>query len=204
MADNLLLKVILLLGFGLFFSAGLAQESNKTFIAVVGGTSFGNPDTFGQGLVKEEGTLTVQTKFGASPTIYKMSYREVPFYYVRMYGAESRRTGDIEGIHHIKTWLALYDLGVTHVIGGASSGGIKTSYDYDDIVIIDDFMEMETNRPQNILDFAGIERPGIFTNYANPFSPSLRKLLIEEARNAQDGYTGHLYESATFAQYNPE
>ena len=133
-----------------------------------------------------------------------MRYQGVPFYFIRMYGSEAIQPGEIKGIGHIRTWLALYDLGVTHVLGGASSGAIKTTWDYDDLVIVDDFMELETNRPQNILNFAGIERPGIFANYSQPFSPALRKLLIEEARKSQDGYTGRLYEYGTFAQHNPE
>lgn len=199
-----LLKNSLLAALVFLLTPGLAQPTDKIFIAVVGGTSFGNPETFGQGMAKEEGVFTIDTKAGKSPPIHKMSYQGVPFYYIRMYGAESRLPGEIEGINHIKTWLALYELGVTHVLGGASSGGIKTSYDYDDLVIIDDFMEMETNRPQNILHYAEIERPGIFANYASPFSPSLRKLLIEEARKVQDGYSGNLYETATFVQHNPE
>lgn len=179
-------------------------DTEKTFIAVVGGTSFGAPDKFGDGLVENEGSFTVETKKGTSPTIYKMRYKGVPFYYVRMYGFEAQQSGEIRGMGHIRTWLALYDLEVTHVLGGASSGAIKTTWNYDDLVIVDDFMELETNRPQNILHFAEIERPGIFASYADPFSPSLRKLLIEEARKAQPGYTGNLYEYGVFAQHNPE
>jgi len=184
---------------------GHAQQSQeKTFIAIVGGTTFGNPETFGKGLVAEEGEFTVETKAGISPPIYRMRYKGVPFYYIRMYGGESKLRGEIEGLHHVKTWLALYDLGVTHVIGGASSGGIKTTYDYDDLVIIDDFMEMETHRPQNILKYAEFERPGIFANYVDPFSPSLRNLVIDECRKVQEGYTGKLYIDGTFVQHNPQ
>lgn len=180
------------------------DDKEKVFIAVVGGTSFGDQAAFGKGLVQEEGAFTVETKKGTSPSIYKLRYKNVPFYYIRMYGFESRQPGEIEGIGHIRTWLALYDLGVTHVIGGASSGAINTQMDYDDLVIIDDFIEMETNRPQNIMDFSGIERPGYFANYNSPFSPSLRKMLIEEARAVQANYSGKLYETATFVQHNPE
>ena len=196
--------------FSLFFLFGFLQgsgqtEEEKVFIAVVGGTSFGNPDTFGKGLVKEEGSFRVDTKKGKSPTIYKMRYKGVPFYYIKFYGLDSATPeDDREGLHHVRTWLALYQLGVTHVLGGASSGGIKTTYDYDDLVIVDDLMEMETNRPQNILNFAGIKRPGYFANFLHPFSPSLRKMLITEARERQAGYTGQLYEYGTFVQHNPE
>ena len=180
------------------------DQKEKVFIAVVGGTSFGAPEAFGKGLVQEEGMFHVETMAGKSPPIYKMRYKGVPFYYIRMYGAEAKLPGEIGGKYHIKTWLALYDLGITHVIGGASSGGIKTTYNYDDLVIVDDFMEMENSRPQNILNYAGISRPGVFANYIDPFSPSLRKLLIEEARENQSGYSGRLYETGTFVQHNPE
>jgi len=188
---------------GLLMTTAILQAQD-TFIAVVGGTTFGDPEAFGKGLVEEEGEFTVETKAGTSPPIYKMRYKGVPFYYIRMYGAESRVAGEREGLHHVKTWLALYKLGVTHVIGGASSGGIRTDYDYDDLVVIDDFMEMEVNRPQNILHYSGIERPGIFANYAQPFSPSLRTLIIDEAHKVQGDYAGRLYTSATFVQHNPE
>ncbi len=194
----LILLVILtttLLGYG---------QNDSAFIAVVGGTSFGDPASFGKDLATEEGVFTVETEAGTSPTIYKMRYKGVPFYYIRMYGAESALPGEREGLHHVKTWLALYKLGVTHVLGGASSGGIRTDYDYDDLIIIDDFMEMEVNRPQNILRYAGLERPGIFANYAHPYSPSLRKLLIQVCQERQESYSGKLYTSGTFVQHNPE
>lgn len=186
------------------FSINAQPIGEKVFIAVVGGTTFGAPEAFGKGLVQEEGVFTVETKAGKSPPIYRMRYKGVPFYYIRMYGVEGKLAGEPEGKHHIKTWLALYDLKVTHVIGGASSGGIKTTYNYDDLVIPDDFMEMENSRPQNILHHAEISRPGIFANYIDPFSPSLRKLLIDEARKKQEGYSGKLYETATFVQHNPQ
>lgn len=173
------------------------------YIAVVGGTSFGAPEKFGVGLVEEEGFEQVDTPFGLGPKLYKMRYEGVPFYYVRMYGYETKKPGEDEALVHIRTWYSLYKLGVTHAIGGASSGAIRTDMDYDDIVIIDDFMEFESQRPQNILDFAGIERPGVFATFATPFSPKLRELLIDEARKAQPGYTGKLWERATFAQHNP-
>jgi len=122
---------------------------------------------------------------------------------VRMYGFETKVPGENDGNVHVRTWYSLYKAGVTHALGGASSGAIRTDWDYDDLVIIDDFMIMENQRPQNILDFAGIERPGVFASFAHPFSPSLRGLLIDEARKAQPGYTGELWDRGVFFQNNP-
>ncbi|MEO0508596.1 MAG: hypothetical protein AAF065_01910 [Verrucomicrobiota bacterium] len=180
----------------------LAKEE-KIFIAVIGGTSFGAPEKFGQGLVENEGYIQIETPVGLGPKLYKMRYKGVPFYYVRMYGYETKISGENDGNVHVRTWYSLYKAGVTHALGGASSGAIRTDWDYDDLVIIDDFMIMENQRPQNILDYAGIDRPGIFPNFAHPFSPSLRKLLIDEARKAQPGYTGKLWEHGVFFQNNP-
>ncbi len=200
----LLLFVSILFSIQLYADAKEASSDEKVFIAVVGGTTFGDQTTFGKGLVEEEGVFTIETTVGTSPPIYRMRYKGVPFYYIRMYGYEARKDGESEAIGHIRCWVALYDLGITHVIGGASSGGIRTDYDYDDLIIVDDFMEMENTRPHNILDYSGIERPGVFQNYYQPYSPSLRKLLISEAQKVQEGYTGNLYQHGVFVQHNPE
>ena len=190
---------VLLIGFPILSFA----DEEKIFIAVVGGTSFGAPEKFGEGLVKEEGFIQIETPVGLGPKLYKMRYKGVPFYYVRMYGFETKVKGENDGNVHVRTWYSLYKAGVTHALGGASSGAIRTDWDYDDLVIIDDFMVMENQRPQDILDVTGIERPGIFPSFAHPFSPSLRKLLIDEARKAQPGYTGKLWEHGVFFQNNP-
>ncbi len=185
------------------YSVHADAHKEDIFIAVVGGTSFGAPEKFGQGLVVEHGFEQVETPFGMGPKLYKMSYKGVHFYYVRMYGFETYKKGEFEGNVHIRTWYSLYEKGVTHVLGGASSGAIRTDYNYDDLVIIDDVMIMESQRPQSILDYTGIERPGIFPSFATPFSPKLREILIDESRKAQPGYTGKLWETATFVQHNP-
>lgn len=180
-----------------------SAEEEKVFIAVVGGTSFGAPEKFGLNLVEGDGFIQIDTPVGLGPKLYKMRYKGVPFYYVRMYGYETKIPGENDGNVHVRTWYSLFKAGVTHALGGASSGAIRTDWDYDDLVVIDDFMVMESHRTQNILNYTGIERPGIFANYAEPFSPSLRNLLIDEARKTQSGYTGKLWEHGVFVQHNP-
>ncbi len=188
------------------FTGGRLQadaHEEKIFIAVVGGSSFGAPDKFGDGLVETDGFVQVETPFGPGPKLHKMRYNGVPFYYVRFYGFETQGDDANQGDAHVRTWYSLYKQGVTHVLGGATSGGIRTDYNYDDLIIPDDFIVMESQRPQSILRYAGIQRPGIFPNFATPFSPSLRALLIDEARKAQPGYTGQLWENGVHIQHNP-
>lgn len=184
-------------------AGGSAQAEEPVFIAVVGGTSFGAPERFGQGLAELEREFTVETAAGTSPVIYQMRYEGVPFYYIRMYGHEVRSVGQPEYIGLIRTFAALHELGVTHVLSGASSGGIRPDYDYGDIVILSDFMEWETQRPANIVQYTGIDRRGYFANFEFPFSPSLSALLIDEARKRMNGYEGRLHETGVFAQHSP-
>ncbi|MGF1483603.1 MAG: hypothetical protein ACFBZ8_04485 [Opitutales bacterium] len=193
----------LLAGFALSACLPSLQADEKIFIAVVGGSSFGAPDKFGEGLVETDGFEQVETPFGPGPKLYKLRYKGVPFYYVRFYGYETLAQDNNDGNVHVRTWYSLHKKGVTHVLGGATSGGIRTDYDYDDIIIADDFMVMESQRPQSILDYTDIERPGIFPNFATPFSPSLRTLLIDEAQKAHGSYSGNLYTSGVHIQHNP-
>lgn len=177
-----------------------AQGQEKITIAVVGGTTFGFPASFGAGLVQEEGSLTVETKAGSSPPIYKLRYQGVPFYYVRMHGEEALRDGEPPGWHMVKTFAALRELGVTHVFGGASSGSVNRDYDFDDLVIVDDFLIIGNQRPQSVLRAAGIVRPGVFPSFAVPFCPDLRRLLIEEAKKS---YHARIYETGVVLQDDP-
>ena len=180
-----------------------APAGEKVFIAVVGGTSFGSPAKFAAGLAVPEGDFQFETKAGPSPRIYRMRYKGVPFYYIRLYGTETRQKGEPEHVYHVRTWTALYELGVTQVLSGASSGGIRPEMNFDDIVILDDFLEWRFSRPVDLLDTVGIERPGIFPNFEKPFSPSLRRLLIEEARKRAPGYSGKVYDRGVFVQFAP-
>ncbi len=63
----MVLAILLLL---LQTTPSMAEE--KVTIAVVGGTTFGHPASFGKGLVEEEGSFTVKTHAGESPPIYRL------------------------------------------------------------------------------------------------------------------------------------
>jgi len=121
-------------------SADGAPVDENTFIAVVGGTTFGTPLEFGEGYVEDLGSFRFETNAGPSPEIFKMKYKGVSFYYIPIYGFMDKQPGEDDGIYHVRTWTALYELGVTHAISGATSGGIDPDLDFDDIVMIDDFM----------------------------------------------------------------
>jgi purine nucleoside phosphorylase len=93
-------------------------------IAIVGGTSFGHPPDFGNGLVELEKTFTVTTDAGDSPPVYQMRYKDRSFFYVQMHGSENSAPDEANDFYFVRTWAALYQLGVKFALGGATSGGI--------------------------------------------------------------------------------
>lgn len=169
-------------------------------IAVIGGTTFGHPPAFGEGLVEVQQEFRFMTGIGISPTVYEMRYKGVPFYYIQIYGADAEAAGDPEYTGHIRAWVALYELGVKYAFGGATAGGIDPDMDYADLVIPDDFIIFQNQRPQNILSYAGIERPGVFASFAEPFTEEMRQLLIEKSKAI---YPGTVIETGVFVQADP-
>lgn len=174
-----------------------AQEID---IAVVGGTSFGYAPDFGKDLVQLERTFSVSTPAGESPPIHQMRYRDTTFYYIQMHGVEGAPDDEADGWHFVRTWAALYELGVRFVFGGATSGGIDPEYKIGDMIVASDFIVMASHRPQNVLRAAGLTRPGIFPNFERPFSEDLRQVLIDIA---QEQYPGTVYTEGVMMQDDP-
>lgn len=198
--------MLLLLCLNFVLSSTLAADEEKVIAAIVGGTTFGHPPSFGKGLVEEEGSFTVMTRAGESPPIYKMRYKGVPFYYIRMHGEEGVVKGEPAGWEFVKTWLALYDLEIKFVFGGATSGAINTGYDFNDVVIVDDLIIIGNQRPQNVVVASGLNESessrlkGVFPSFEHPFCPQLRNLIIEECRKH---YKGRVHEAGTMIQDDP-
>lgn len=189
--------------FALAFACTSALAQDKTVIAVVGGTSFGYPPDFAKGLAEEEGSFTIETSVGESPPIYRMRYHDVPFYYIRAHGRTPNKSSKViapTGDEYVKTWVALYELGVIYALGGATAGAINIDYDFDDFVIVDDFILIGNQRPQSVLAEGGIVRDNLFSSFAVPFCPDLRRLLIEESRKT---YQGRVHTSGVILQDDP-
>ena len=199
MTRSIVREVLLVLT--LVCTSVLAQD--KTIIAVVGGTSFGYPPDFARGLAEEEGSFTIETTMGESPPIYSMRYKDVPFYYIRAHGRTPNKNSKViapSGDEYVKTWVALHQLGVQYALGGATAGAINPDYDFDDFVIVDDFILIGNQRPQSVLAAGGIVRDNLFDSFAVPFCPDLRRLLIEES---QSSYKGRVHTSGVVIQDDP-
>ena len=197
-SDNLRFCIYLILVFLLIFSPrrdvggeedGGGEERNV--LAVIGGSTIDRRREgryFIDGLAEIEDQFTVETAAGTSPPILKVKYRGIWFYYVRYHGypgVEAQRF--TSGKNFVTMFAAFHKLGVTHIIGGAGSGGIHATYSNGDLVIADDLLNFNFERPSSILAAADIERPGVRARYNPPFCPDIRKILYELASKSYEG-----------------
>jgi 5'-methylthioadenosine phosphorylase len=152
-------------------SAVTVAQVEGTRIAIFGGTFVNDA------LLEREGILfepfTIETKLGVSPSIYPGEANGIPFYYVHMHGSSALQAA----------WLALYDLGVEEVLGGATAGGINPSMRPYDYVVPDDFIDMNIDRPLSFprevyRDPSKIPLP----RFLPAMDPDLRRILIDETR----------------------
>ena len=107
---------------------GSIMADNDIRIAVIGGStfdrSFCGDRPFAEGLAKVEGRFRAGTGAGQSPTIHRMRYGEVPFFFVPFHGvSDFSARENFAGLNFVTLWAALFELGVTHAIGGATGGG---------------------------------------------------------------------------------
>ena len=157
-------------------------ESDETtnVLAVIGGSTLDRRHDgryFADGIAEIEDQFTLETDAGTSPTIYRMRYRDVPFYYVRFHGFPDIEARESKGSNFVTMFAAFHQLGVTHIIGGATSGGIHPTYRNGDLVIADDIINLNYERPSSVLVAAKIRRDGVRAQYNPPFCPDIHEQL---------------------------
>lgn len=173
--------------------AARSAEDGNAPIAIIGGTFVNDALLLREGLLGEP--FTLETKLGKSPPIYPGSANGIDFYYVHSHGSPALQAA----------WVALYDLGVTEVIGGATAGGITPSMQPYDYVVPHDFIDMNVDRPLSFprdiyRDPDDIPLPRVLP----AMDPDLRTILIEETRKrirASDDYNDiDLHEAGVIVQ----
>ena len=131
-----LLAFSLLAGCAHFESQQVAPEPlPEARIAIVGGTFINDELLLREGLLSEP--YLYETKLGKRTDIQYGTANGVPFYYVHRHGLPDMQNA----------WVALYELGVTDVIGGATAGAINPDMKTYDFVIPHDFIDMNVDRP---------------------------------------------------------
>jgi 5'-methylthioadenosine phosphorylase len=163
-------------------------ESHYSHIAVLGGTTFELAGSFAAGLVTDHSEYVLNTPAGPSSTIHRLSYQDVPFHYVRFHGySETDREDRISGANFVRMFAALLQLGVRYTFGGATSGGIRENYAVGDLVIPDDLLDFNKERPSNVWEASKLRRPSIRARFNPPFCPYLSGLLVRVANLREPG-----------------
>ncbi|MFK8052805.1 MAG: hypothetical protein AB8F65_07500 [Woeseiaceae bacterium] len=169
----ILVRLVAVIIVALASTATSAQtEGNGAKIAIMGGTFLNDALSLEDGVLGEP--FTLMTKLGESAPIFPGDLNGVPFYYIHMHGSTALQA----------SWVALYDLGVKEVIGGATAGGINPAMQPYDYVIPHDFIDMNTDRPLRFPRDIYRESEGVPLPRVNPaMDPDLRTILLEETRN---------------------
>lgn len=89
-------------------------------------------------------------------------------------------------INHRANIYALKSLGVKNIISTASVGIINANIEIGDFIVLDDFLDF-TKTPYTFFD--KFEKKPEHIDLTNPFSPKLRKILIEVCK--EKGYSFH-------------
>lgn len=153
--------------------AGAAQDVPKARIAILGGTFLNDIIFHRDGLIQSE--FTIDTKVGTSPTIYYAEHNGIPFYYIHAHG---------EG-KWLETWVALYDLGVEEAVGGATAGAINRSMEVYDYILVDDFIDLNIDRPISIPHEVYRDPNAIpLPRFVPAVDTDIRNILLEETRKA--------------------
>ena len=160
-----------------------SEEMHSNVLAVIGGSHIdrrhvGNFFSDEAELVE---TLTLDTSVGPSPPILHLRYEGIPFYYVKFHGFSDIAASDMDGSNFVSMFAAFHELGVTHIIAGATSGGIQPEYRNGDLVLSNDLLNLNYERPSNVLVAANISRPGIRPIFNPPICPDIHSILYELA-----------------------
>ena len=178
-----------------------AEHTNV--LAVIGGSTIDRRHVgnfFSDAAVVEE-IFTVETSVGTSPQIYRMRYNDVPFYHVRYHGFPEVAASESGGSNFVTMFAAFHKLGVTHIIGGATAGGMQPTYRNGDLIMSSDILNLNYERPSSVLVAANIQRPGIRSVFNPPVCPDIHELIYDLA---VDQYkVGRVYPEGVVVQDDP-
>jgi 5'-methylthioadenosine phosphorylase len=144
----------------------------------------------GSGLGEVLGTQTsgtrheVTTPFGPpSDAIVETSWAGVPVFVLPRHGPGHLKNPS--QVPYRANIFAMKLLGVTHLIASGAVGSLRDEFKPRDLVIPDQAIDKTSNRPGSFYDNAAVH-----VEFAEPFCPVLRQLLLEAAgkmKRSEDG-----------------
>lgn len=157
------------------------DTSHTNVLAVIGGSHIDrrHVNSFFSDDAQILETLIIETATGPSPPILKMQHKDITFYYVRFHGFADVAASEMDGSNFVRMFAAFHELGVTHIIAGATSGGMQPEYRNGDLVLPNDFINQNFERPSSVLAEASIQRPGIRSVFNPPVCPDIHEALYD-------------------------
>jgi len=151
-------------------------------LAVIGGTGLG--ELLGS---RAQGTRhEIETPFGSpSDAIVEMQWEGLPVYFLSRHGP-----GHLLNPTQIPfraNIFALKKLGVTHIIASGAVGSLREEFKPRDLVIPDQIIDKTRRRANTFYEHAAVH-----VEFAEPFCPVLRRILIEEGTvSGEAAFTTH-------------
>jgi 5'-methylthioadenosine phosphorylase len=143
---------------------------NEIKVGLIGGSGLGQ-------LLRERAqgaTHQVETPFGLpSDAIVEMQWEGLTVYFLSRHGPG--HTLNPSQVPYRANIYALKKLGVTHIIASGAVGSLREEFKPRDLVVPDQIID-KTNRRANTF----YERAAVHVEFAEPFDPVLRQMLIEE------------------------
>ena len=116
---------------------------------------------------------TVETPFGPpSDAILQVEFAGTPVYVLSRHGPG--HTLNPTQVPYRANVFAMKKLGVTHVIATGAVGSLREEFRPRDLLVADQVIDRTVSRASTFFDHAAVH-----VDFAEPFCPALRKLLIE-------------------------
>lgn len=149
-----------------------------TKIGIIGGSGLDDPN-----LLKDYEELIVKTKYGSpSSALVKGSIKGVEIVILARHGKDHSIYPS--GVNYRANVSALKDQGCTHIIATTAVGSLREEIAPGHIVFPDQFIDFTKKREYTFFD----EGKVIHTSTADPFSDSLRGILIDGAKRLRLKY----------------
>ena len=131
---------------------------------------------------RHEGTrYTVETPFGApSDSILEMQWEGLGVCFLSRHGPGHMINPS--RVPYRANIFALKKMGCTHIIASGAVGSLREEFKPRDLVVPDQIIDKTHKRANTFYDDAAVH-----VEFAEPFDPVLRRILIEEGSETREG-----------------
>src|SRR5881394_982152 len=148
------------------------SEANNIKIGLIGGSGLGAA----MAQQTEGKRHELDTPFGRpSDAIIESQWSGVPILFLNRHGPGHLLSPSL--VPYRANIFALKQLGCTHILGSGAVGSLRDEFRPRDLVIPDQIIDKTTRRPGSFFENAAVH-----VEFAEPFCPVLRRILIESSK----------------------